>query len=65
MKRSSGGVSRRNFLLGAVGSAAAGASLVVKRGAEGEPRTKENDAAAQGYRVTEHVRNYYRTAKEV
>lgn len=53
---------RRNFLLSATaGSVAAGAALIM-RGAppDGRP-TAQRVAEGQGYRVTEHIRNYYRT----
>ena len=56
--------SRRKFLatLG-VGGAAAAAVALNRQAAE--PSTKSEVAAPQGkgYQVTEHVRNYYRTAK--
>ena len=53
---------RRKFLttLG-VGGAAAAASAVSKTPA---PRTPNQPAApSKGYQLSEHVRNYYRTAK--
>ena len=56
--------SRRKFLatLGVGGAAAA--TVALTRRAE-EPALKSEPAAPQGkgYQVTEHVRNYYRTAK--
>jgi hypothetical protein len=56
--------SRRKFLatLG-VGGAAAAAVALNRQAAE--PALKSETAAPQGkgYQVTEHVRNYYRTAK--
>jgi hypothetical protein len=57
--------SRRKFLtaLGVGGAAAAAVALTQQRG---QPeQSADNTAAAQGkgYQVTEHVRNYYRTAK--
>ena len=56
--------SRRKFLatLG-VGGAAAAAVAITRQG--GEPERAAEAAAPQGkgYQLTEHVRNYYRTAK--
>ena len=55
--------SRRKFLtaLGVGGSAAATVALT----RQAEPQVKSEPATPQGkgYQVTEHVRNYYRTAK--
>lgn len=63
MKRSDRKLSRRNFLvaLGA-GGASATVALVGKEreqatAGSGKPET------ARGYRLTEHVQNYYRTLK--
>jgi hypothetical protein len=57
--------SRRKFLatLG-VGGAAAAAVALTQQGGQPEP-TSDKTAARQGkgYQLTEHVRNYYRTAK--
>ncbi len=57
--------SRRKFLatLG-VGGAAAAAVALTQQGGQPEP-TSDKTAAPQGkgYQLTEHVRNYYRTAK--
>jgi hypothetical protein len=57
-------LSRRNFLLtvGAGGAAAAAATMV----ATNAPPAKTSDKskrATRGYHATEHVNNYYRTAK--
>jgi hypothetical protein len=56
--------SRRKFLatLGAGGAAAAAVALNRQ---PAEPALKSEGVAPQGkgYQVTEHVRNYYRTAK--
>ena len=56
---------RRKFLaaLGA-GGAAAAAAVITQPGGQTEP-TSDKTAAPQGkgYQLTEHVRNYYRTAK--
>ena len=55
--------SRRNFLIGlGAGGASATVALVSK---QRKPDTggSEKSETNKGYRVTEHVRNYYRTAK--
>ena len=56
--------SRRKFLatLGVGGAAAATVALTRP---EAEPEVKSKAAVPQGkgYQLTEHVRNYYRTAK--
>jgi hypothetical protein len=58
-------LSRRNFLL-AVGAGGAGAAAALL--AKGMPRAESNanaadEAKSKGYRVSEHIRNYYRTTK--
>lgn len=64
MKKAQSGSTRRAFLLSiGVGSVAATAALAM-RGRQSSPSsasTKTNNG--QGYQMTEHVRNYYRTAK--
>ena len=57
-------ISRRYFLFTA-GGAAAATTLVAGRkdGAPAQPATAHKPAAGSGYRVTEHIRNYYRTTK--
>jgi hypothetical protein len=54
--------SRRKFLatLGAGGAAAA--TIALNRQAA-EPKSEVAAPQGKGYQVTEHVRNYYRTAK--
>ena len=56
--------SRRKFLatLG-VGGAAAAAVAITRQGAEPERAAGATAPQGKGYQVTEHVRNYYRTAK--
>lgn len=56
--------SRRKFLaaLGA-GSAAAAAVAVTRQGAQPELAAGPAVPQGTGYRLTEHVRNYYRSAK--
>lgn len=65
MKSSQSKLSRRNFLLAAgAGSVAAGAALVAVKGGTGKlARKPEKTADSQGYRLTEHIRNYYRTTQ--
>ncbi len=57
--------SRRKFLatLG-VGGAAAVAVALTQQGGRPEPASDKTAAPqGKGYQLTEHVRNYYRTAK--
>ena len=56
--------SRRKFLatLG-VGGAAAATVAISRQGAEPERAVETAAPQGKGYQVTEHVRNYYRTAK--
>jgi hypothetical protein len=58
-------VSRRQFLLGAAaGSTAVAGALVSPSNSGRSNASQDKQAASQsGYRVTEHVRNYYRTAR--
>jgi hypothetical protein len=56
-------LSRRNFLIGlGAGGASATVALVSK---EEKPVTRggAKSETKQGYRLTEHVQNYYRTTK--
>ena len=64
MKQSEAKLSRRSFLFAATaGTAATAAGLAVKSTeTKSKPTRGENDAS-KGYQLTEHVRNYYRTAK--
>jgi hypothetical protein len=63
MKKPDRKLSRRNFLLAVgAGGASATVALVSKQqeqntGGSAKPKT------SQGYRLTKHVQNYYRTAK--
>jgi hypothetical protein len=62
------GLARRDFLKAAKGAGALGAAAVLAgRGAtvQAAPVAPVVDEAAQGsgYRETEHIRNYYRTAR--
>lgn len=65
MKQPQAKVSRRNFLFAATaGTAATAAALVIKKEAQPTtPKEKLGDSQGKGYQLTEHVRNYYRTAK--
>jgi nitrous oxide reductase len=59
-------LSRRKFLLTVgAGSAATAAAVVAVRGtnAPTSPASKKDKRATRGYHATEHVNNYYRTAK--
>lgn len=64
MKTTHGKLSRRHFLLAVgAGTAASAAAIVAKK--ETATGSKKDNAAEskKGYQLTEHVRNYYRTAK--
>ena len=56
--------SRRKFLatLG-VGGAAAASVALTRQGVEPEVKSEAVTRQGKGYQLTEHVRNYYRTAK--
>lgn len=63
MKRPHPELSRRRFLLAAgAGGATATVALIAGQGAEA-PKRAEAQADSKGYRVTEHVKKYYDTAK--
>ncbi len=57
-------LSRRNFLvtMGASGAAVA-AVVVATKPAVPDAAQAQDKRSTQGYRVTEHVNNYYRSAK--
>ena len=64
MKTTKARLSRRNFLLAvSAGTAASAAAIDGKK----EPDIQTTEASGidskKGYQLTEHVRNYYRTAK--
>lgn len=63
MKKPGRKISRRSFLLAmGAGGAAATAALVSTR--EEQPSKKtEAVSGSKSYRLTEHIQNYYRTAK--
>ena len=57
-------LSRRNFILAAgAGGTAAAAVLVSRRQVGGGGVQQKKTDKSVGYHVTEHIRNYYRTAK--
>ena len=65
MKRTEAKVSRRTFLLAATaGTAATAAAIVGQRASDGGTfQDKSKREQSGGYQLTEHVRNYYRTAR--
>lgn len=58
-------VNRRKFLTAiGIGSAAAAAAVVTRQGGETRRQAPATDKRhGKGYQLTEHVQNYYRTAK--
>ena len=63
MKITKARLTRRNFLLAAGAGGAAGvAAIVAKPGSQDASQDKSMESK-KGYQLTEHVRNYYRTAK--
>ena len=57
-------LSRRNFLLTVgAGGAATAAAIVAKTAAPGNPAAAKDKRATRGYKVSEHIENYYRTTK--
>ena len=58
-------LSRRNFLLTlGAGGAATAAAVVATSTSPTKPAPAKNDKrATRGYQASEHVNNYYRTAK--
>lgn len=64
MKNPKSRLSRRNFLLAVgTGSAAAAAALVAHKNPDAKAGKQAGAPEAKGYRLTEHIQNYYRTAK--
>jgi hypothetical protein len=57
--------SRRKFLAAlGVGGAAAAAAVITQQSGQPEPHSAKTAVPqGKGYQLTEHVRNYYRTAK--
>jgi hypothetical protein len=58
-------LSRRNFLLtvGVSSAAATAAAIVAKTPEDASPEKSKDKRATQGYQVSEHINNYYRTTK--
>ncbi|MFN2646248.1 MAG: twin-arginine translocation signal domain-containing protein [Burkholderiales bacterium] len=58
-------LTRRNFLLtlGAGGAATAAAVVASKSSPTTASATSKDKRATRGYQASEHVNNYYRTAK--
>ena len=57
-------LSRRNFLLTVgAGSAATAAAIVAKNSPPSSQAPSKDKRATRGYQASEHVNNYYRTAK--
>ena len=65
MKHPQAKISRRSFLFAATaGTAATAAAIAVKSNEQkSKDKTGSNELSKQGYQVTAHVQNYYRTAK--
>ena len=64
MKTTHPRLSRRNFILAAAAGTAAGAAAVVAQKDSASGAGKDSSPESKkGYQLTEHVRNYYRTAK--
>lgn len=56
-------LSRRNFLLAVSAGTAASAAAIVVQKESGVSSPQDIVETKKGYQVTDHVRNYYRTAK--
>jgi hypothetical protein len=56
-------LSRRNFLLAVSAGTAAGAAAIVTKKESADTSPQDLVETKKGYQVTDHVRNYYRTAK--
>ena len=57
-------LSRRNFLLTVgAGGAATAAVIVAKTAATPSASASKDKRATSGYKVSEHINNYYRTTK--
>jgi hypothetical protein len=56
-------LSRRNFLLTVGAGGVATAAAVVRGKASGPVPDKSDKRATSGYKVSEHINNYYRTTK--
>jgi len=56
-------LSRRNFLLTVGAGGAATAAAVVGKNASTPAPDRKDKRATSGYKVSEHIDNYYRTTK--
>jgi hypothetical protein len=57
-------LTRRNFLLTlGAGGAATAAAVVATKSPTAKPTPTKDKRATRGYQSSEHVNNYYRTAK--
>ena len=58
-------LSRRNFLLAVGAAGAASAGVLVGKAAPPAPLSAKGDdkKKTRGYQTSDHIRNYYRTAK--
>jgi len=56
-------LSRRNFLLTVGAGGAATAAAIVAKNPSTPQSTSNDKRATRGYQASEHVTNYYRTAK--
>jgi hypothetical protein len=64
MKTGKAKLSRRHFLLSVgAGTAATAAAIVARKETDGTSSQDKSPETKKGYQLTEHVRNYYRTAK--
>ena len=63
MKTAKPTLSRRHFLLGGGAAAAASLATMSRKKTSGDTSTQASADTDKGYRATEHVRKYYRTAR--
>ena len=56
-------LSRRNFLLTVGAGGAATAAAIVAKNAASPASAGKDKRATSGYKVSEHINNYYRTTK--
>mgnify|MGYP006209006735 CR=1 FL=1 len=64
MKTTQSKVSRRNFILAVgAGTAASAAAIVSRKETDAKGKAGSAEQSGKGYQLTQHVQNYYRTAK--
>lgn len=63
MKGSPSKFSRRKFLLAVSAGGAAATAVLVAKGPQTQSKKNETVSGAQGYHLTDHIRNYYRTTR--